>query len=123
MPRLSTTTPSITVTIGHETRLYFACVTTAPPALDSPNTITLDQGPFADIVGYAADPVTHDELLGRLPARLVIVDDAHRAWQEAKYLGHHELLLRADPWFAGCYALQRRLWQRLQARDISEVSV
>ena len=122
MPRLSTTTPSITVTIGHETRLYFACVTTAPAVLDSPNTITLDEGPFADIVGYAADPVTFDELLGRVPARLVIVDGAQRAWQEAKYVGNQYLLLRADPWFAGLYALQRRLWQRLQVRDVAEVS-
>lgn len=64
MPHLSTTTPSITVTIGHETRLYFVCVTTAPPALDSPNTLTLDEGPFSDIVGYAADPFMHDELQG-----------------------------------------------------------
>ena len=30
-------TPSITVTIGRHTRLYFAFVTTAPAALDSPS--------------------------------------------------------------------------------------
>ena len=34
-------TPSITVTIGRHTRLYFAFVTTAPAELDSPATITL----------------------------------------------------------------------------------
>ena len=72
-------------------------MTTAPAVLDSPNTITLDEGLFADMVGYAADPVTYDELLGPRSTRLVIVDGAQRAWQEAKYLGHHHLLLRADP--------------------------
>ena len=34
-------TPSITVTIGRHTRLYFAFVTTAPAELDSPATMTL----------------------------------------------------------------------------------
>jgi hypothetical protein len=38
-------------------RLYFACVTTAPPALDSPNTLTVDERVFFDIVDYAAEPV------------------------------------------------------------------
>src|SRR5689334_11451910 len=32
-------TPSITVTIGRDTRLYFAFITTAPTELDSPATI------------------------------------------------------------------------------------
>lgn len=122
MPRLSTTTPTITVTIGHETRLYFACVTTAPPALDSPNTLTLDEGPLSDIVGYAAEPITHDELRGRMPARLVLVDGMQRAWQEAKYLGNHHLLLPGDPWLAGLSRLQHRLWQRLQAHGASPVA-
>ena len=115
MPRLSTTTPSITVTIGHETRLYVACVTTAPPALDSPNTLTVDEGPFSEIVEYAADPFRHDELEGRMPARLVLVDSMQRAWQEAKYLGNHHVLLPADPWLAGLNELQGRLWRRLRA--------
>src|SRR5262249_13590444 len=34
-------TPSITVTIGQHTRLYFAFITPAPADLDSPATITL----------------------------------------------------------------------------------
>ena len=64
-------TPSITVTIGHHTRLYFAFVTTAPAELDSPATVTLHASTFSDVAGFAADPITHDELLGRTPARLV----------------------------------------------------
>ena len=110
-------TPSITVTIGRHTRLYHAYVTTAPPALDSPNTITLDEGPFSDIVGLARDSISHDEIRGRMPARLVLVDETQHTEQRAKYVGNHDLLLPADPWLAGLNALQYCLWQRLQARD------
>ena len=84
-------TPSITVTIGRHTRIYYAFVTTAPPALDSPNTITLDEGRFADIVGLARDQVSRDDFRGPMPARLVLVDAMQRAWQEAKYAGKWEL--------------------------------
>ena len=44
---MSTTsiTPSIGVTIGRETRLYHAYITTAPAALDAPSTLTLHAGP------------------------------------------------------------------------------
>ena len=48
-------TPSITVTIGRHTRMYYAFVTTAPADLDSPATITLHASTFADVVGFAAD--------------------------------------------------------------------
>ena len=34
-------TPSIQVTIGRQTRLYHAFITTAPAALDAPSTLTL----------------------------------------------------------------------------------
>ena len=114
--------PYITVTIGEETRIYFAFVTTAPPALDSPNTITLDEGPFSDIVGLAADPVTVDAVRARMPARLVLVDAMQRAWQRAKYMGNHHLLFEADPWLAGLNTLQHWLWHRLQARDTGAVA-
>ena len=67
-------TPSITVTIGQHTCLYFAFVTTAPVDLDSPSTMTLHASTFSDVAGFAADPITHEELRGRTPARLVLVD-------------------------------------------------
>jgi hypothetical protein len=108
-------TPSITVAIGRETRLYHAYVTTAPLALDSPNTITLDEGPFSEVIGLARDPIAHDEIRGRMPARLVLVDETQHTEQRAKYVGN--LLLPADPWLAGLNALQYRLWLRLQAHD------
>ena len=50
-------TPSIAVTIGRQTRLYHAFVTTAPAALDSPSTLTLYLSTLADVAGFAATPV------------------------------------------------------------------
>ena len=90
-------TPSITVTIGCHTRQYFAFVTTAPAALDSPATVTLHAGPFAEVIGLAADPVANTELRAHTPARLVLVEALELAWQRAKYRGHQYLLLTADP--------------------------
>ncbi len=114
--------PWITVTIGRESRVYFAYVTTAPPALDSPATVTLYEGPLSDVVGPAADPITCGEFRGRTPARLVLVEAIQHAWQQANYLGHHHLLLPADPGLASLDKLQDRLWRRLQARDASLVA-
>src|SRR5262249_52137846 len=97
------------------TRQYFAFVTTAPTVLDSPATVTLHAGSFSDIVGFAADPFTHDDTRGRLPARLVLVDAVELAWQRATYRGHRHLLLHADARPVGLNTRQRWLWQRLQA--------
>ena len=108
-------TPSITVTIGHHTRQYFAFVTTAPGDLDSPATVTLHAGAFSDVVGFAADSFTHDEIRARTPARLVLVDALELAWQRARYRGHQHLLLPADRVLVGLNTLQYWLWQRLQA--------
>jgi hypothetical protein len=107
-------TPSVTVTIGRHTRQYFAFVTTAPAALDSPATVTLHAGPFVDVVGLAADPVTYDALRALTPARLVLVEALELAWQRAKYRGHQHVLLRADPGLVGLNTLQHWLWQRLE---------
>ena len=116
-------TPSITVTIGRHTRQYFAYVTTAPAALDSPATVTLHAGPFADVVGLAADPVTHDALRASIPARLVLIEAFELAWQQAKYRGHQHLLLRADSGLVGLNTLQHWLWQRLQQVPASDSQV
>ena len=114
-------TPSVTVTIGHHTRLYFAFVTTAPADLDSPATMTLHASTFSDVAGFAADPITHDEHRGRTPARLVLVDAMELAWQRARVRGNHHLFLPADPVLVGLNTLQHWLWQRLQAPIASEV--
>ena len=48
-------TPSIEVTIGRQTRLYHAFITTAPAALDAPSTLTLYAGSLKEVVGFAVD--------------------------------------------------------------------
>jgi hypothetical protein len=108
-------TPSITVTIGRHTRLYYAFVTTAPADLDSPATVTLHASAFSDVVGFAADPIAHDTIRARTPARLVLIDAMELAWQRAKFRGHNHLLLAADPVLVGLNTLQHWLWQRVQA--------
>ena len=115
-------TPSITVTIGRHTRLYFAFVTTAQPELDSPATVTLYVAPFSDVVGFAADPITHDQVFGRASARLVLVDAMELAWQRAKYRANNQLLLPADPVLVGLNTLQQWLWQRLQSPPANQVA-
>jgi hypothetical protein len=108
-------TPSITVTIGRHTRIYFAFVTSAPAELDSPATVTLHASTFSDVLGFAADAITTDEQSARAPGRLVLVEAMELAWQKAKYRGHHHLLLSADPGLVALNTLQHWLWQRLQA--------
>jgi hypothetical protein len=68
-----TITPSIEVTIGRETRLYHAFITTAPARFDAPATVTLHTGPLSDVSGIAANPIS---LTNRADAstRLVLVD-------------------------------------------------
>ena len=112
-------TPSITVTIGRHTRQYFAYVTTAPAELDLRKTVTLHQGPFSDVVGLAADPITHDERRAHSPARLVLIEAYELAWQRATYRGHQHVLLRADPGLIGLNTLQLWLWERLHTAAAS----
>jgi len=108
-------TPSITVTIGHQTRVYFAFVTTAPVTLDAPSTLTLHTSTFADASGFAADPIAFDAQRGQVPARLVLVDAMELAWQRAQVRGHHHVLLPTDPGLLSYHTLQHWLWQRLQS--------
>ena len=115
-------TPSISVTIGRHTRLYFAFVTTAPAELDSPATVTLHASTFSDVAGLAADPITVDVSRGQQPGRLVLIDAMELAWQRAKYLGNQHRLLPADPGLVGLNTLQLWLWQRLQAPTPSQVA-
>jgi hypothetical protein len=115
-------TPSITVTIGRQTRLHFAFVTTAPADLDSPAMVTLHAATFSDVAGFAADPISHDDLRGRTSARLVLVDAMELAWQTARYRGNQHLLLPAGPVLVGLNTLQHWLWRRLQAPTASQVA-
>ena len=47
-------TPTIEIAIGRELRLYHAYVTTAPPKLDAPATLTVHSAPLWDVLGMAA---------------------------------------------------------------------
>ena len=115
-------TPSITVTIGHHTRIYFAFVTTAPVELDSPATVTLHCATFSEVAGLAADPIALDETRACRSARLVLVDAMELACQRAKYRRNQHLVLNADPGLVGLNTLQHWLWQRLQAPTATQVA-
>ena len=80
-----TLTPSIEVTIGRETRLYHAFITTAPTTLDAPATVTLHTAPLSDVSGMAADPIAFNTTRANAPARLVLVEGTELAWQRARY--------------------------------------
>ncbi len=106
-------TPSIEVTIGRETRLYHAFVTTAPARLDAPATVTLHTGPFSDVSAMAAHPIAFDPTRAKSSARLVLVDAIELEWQRARYREGHHLLASADPVLVGVTALQHWLWIRI----------
>jgi hypothetical protein len=108
------TTPSIGITIGRQSRLYHAFVTTAPAALDSPSTVTLYASTMSDLAGFAAADIDHTNGGGRRRARLVLVDAGELAWQRARCRGNHHILAPVDPVLVGLTSLQHWLWQRLQ---------
>ncbi len=113
-------TPSIEVTIGRQTRLYHAFITTAPAALDAPSTLTLYAGPLGDVVGFAVDPVTLDTTRARTPSRLILIDTSELAWQRARCRSRAHRLAPADPVLVGLTTLQQWLWQRLQLPTTTE---
>ena len=120
MPEISPT-PTIAVTIGRETRLYHAFVTTAPATLDGPRTMTLYEGPFADVSGWAANELSYDAARARTPTRLVLIEASERVWHRASYRGEGHLLAEADSILVGLNTLQHWLWQRLQSPIVGEV--
>jgi hypothetical protein len=108
-----TITPSIEVTIGRETRLYHAFITTAPTSLDAPATVTLHTAPLSDVSGMAADPITLNVTHANTPGRLVLVNGTELEWQRARYREGHHLFARADPVLVGLNTLQYWLWNRI----------
>ena len=106
-------TPSIEVTIGRETRIYHAFVTTAHARLDAPATVTLHTGPFSDVSAMPADPIAFSPTRAKSSARLVLVDAIELEWQRARYREGHHLFASADPVLIGANALQHWLWIRI----------
>src|SRR5919109_4845136 len=78
-------TPTIEIGIGRELRLYHAYVTTAPPRLDAPATLTVHAAPLWDVFWMAAAFIALDVEHAKQPGRLVLVDESQLEWQEAKY--------------------------------------
>ena len=115
-------TPRITVTIGGVTRLYLAFVTTAPSDLDLPRTLTVDEGPFEDVIAFAADSFLADAARIHATARVVLVEASDHAWQRATYRGHYHLFVAADRLLVSPEKLQSLLWQRLERRVVTAVA-
>ena len=115
--RISTTTPTISIDIGGQTRIYQAFVTTARPPLDGPSTLTLHTANFADVAGFAANPIPFNAEFGRKTARIVLVDATELAWHRAAYRSEGCLFAPVDPHLIGLPALQKWLWHRLLARQ------
>jgi hypothetical protein len=109
--------PSILVTIGQQMRLFYALVTSAPPALDAPATFTLYASTLADLATFAEAELTVDRATAPTPARLVLVDAIELSWQRARYREAGHRLVPADAGLVGLTVLQRWLWRRLQFSD------
>ena len=118
--RTTAITPSIAVTIGQQTRLYHAFVTTAPAALDAPSTMTLYAATLEDVFGLAADPIALNTSQANTRARLVLVNATELVWQRASYREKRHIFAAADPVLVGLNGLQRWLWQRLHAVSIDD---
>ena len=115
-------TPSIAVTIGRQTHLYCALITTAPTELDSSTTITLLADSLLELSCYAEDPFSLDTTRSQYASRLVLVDALQCAWQCAKYEGNGHLLIAADPRLGGFNTLQEMLWRLLLTASLNRVA-
>ena len=107
-------TPSINVTIGRHSRLYYAFVTSAPTRLDAPSTVTLYAATRSDVARFAADDIALDADPAPTCARLVLVDATEFSWQRARYRDARHVLAPADAGLVAANTLQHWLWQRLR---------
>lgn len=112
---------AVDVTIGDETRVYQAFITTAPVTFDQPSTLTLEESSFAEVAGFAADPLPFDSSLGRTPARLVLIDRSDEGLQRARYREGKYPLAPTDPVLVGRNTLEDWLWNRLAVPSGAEV--
>jgi hypothetical protein len=108
------TSPTVTVTIGRQSRRYHACITSAPPQRDAPSTLTLYAAPFEEVAMFAANECALDDRWARTGARLVLVDAGELPRQRARWRDGGHGLVPADPVRVGPNVLQAWLWRRLQ---------
>lgn len=111
---ISASAPGIVVTIGQQSRLYHAFVTSAPCRLDAPATMTLYVSTLADVALFAVSEIVIDAANARSCARLVLVDASELAWQRARCREGRHLLAPADAGLVGANTLQCWLWRRLR---------
>jgi len=114
-------TSVVDITIGDETHIYQAFITTAPAAFDEPSTLTLEESSFAEIASYTAEPIPFDRALGRTPARLVLVCSTRLELQRARYREGQYLVAAPDPVLVGPHTLQHLLRYRLAMPSTGEV--
>jgi hypothetical protein len=112
--RPDSSSPWILVTIGQESRVYHAFVTSAPRQLDAPSTMTLHASTLGELVGFAADELMLDGASIQSPGRLVLVDGTELEWQRARCREARHLLARADSGLVGLMTLQQWLWRKLR---------
>ena len=108
-----TITPSIEVTIGRETRLYHAFITTAPATVRrAGHGHAPHRRRFRTCRAW---PRTRSRWTRRAnaSARLVLVDGTELAWQRARYRERGHLCAPADPVLVGLNTLQHWLWNRI----------
>jgi hypothetical protein len=108
--------PSISLTIGLETRSYLALITSAPPDLDAPSTITMYSSAWGEAQELAADDLRDAATPHRAVGRVVLVESTEFQSQRtcAREIGH--LLTAVDRHLVAPAALQRWLWRRLATR-------
>jgi hypothetical protein len=112
--------PSIVVTVGHQSRLYYAFITSAPSRLDAPSTLTLYVATLSDVAVFAANEILLDAARARTCARLVLVDATELAWQRARCREARHVLAPADGELVGPNPLQHWLWQRLRGPTVDD---
>lgn len=105
--------PAISLTIGFETRSYLALVTSSPPQLDAPSTITLFAAKWPEVAGFAADDLSHATASDGAVGRVVLVEAGEFDWQRARARESGQLLAPADAHLLGTPSLQRWLWRKL----------
>ena len=109
-----TITPSIEVTIGRETRLYHAFITTAPPTARRTGHGHAAHGAALGRVGHGGgSDRTRSPRARSASARLVLVDGTELDWQRARYREGRHLFAPADPVLVGLNTLQHWLWNRI----------
>jgi hypothetical protein len=110
----ASTTPTIEMRIGRQTRRYHAFITTAPAVLDAPSTLTLYAGPLKDIASLALGDLPADVASADIPSRLVLVDTTELVWQRDRCRAQGYLLTPADSVVVGT-TLQLWLLHRLRS--------